>query len=385
MWKMPLAITATLFLTAVNGFTATSTARMSVQPRGQAAAVDTTPPEIVITSPEVKRGVKLTGRESSVTVTGRATDASGVAGVTVNGQAAALDENGNFSAEVLLRVGDNTITIVATDVNRNRATERFIMARQAGTMSTAKKNLPPPIQTGANIALIIGNNEYQKLDRLKTAVNDAIAVDKVLRELYNFRTRLLRNATRKDILTALNELRKNAHENDHILIYYAGHGEFDRGSDKAYWLPVDAQPDDDTEWIIADNITASIKRLPSKHILIVSDSCYSGTLTRSAQIHLQSGERGEFLKKMAERSSRTLMASGDNEPVADDGGSGHSIFDESFIKALREMDKQVFTADEMFYDHIKPRVGGKSAQLPQYNALRNSGEEGGDFMFMKIR
>jgi hypothetical protein len=158
---------------------------------------------------------------------------------------------------------------------------------------------------GSYLALIIGNNEYQKLDRLQTAVNDAREVDRTLREQYGFQTQLLLNATRNDILTAFNDLRRRVKEDDNVLVYYAGHGEFDRSADKAFWLPVDAQPDNDTEWIIADNITASVKRLSSKHVLIVSDSCYSGTLSRSAQTHLQPGERNELLKKMSQRQSRS--------------------------------------------------------------------------------
>jgi hypothetical protein len=147
---------------------------------------------------------------------------------------------------------------------------------------------------------------------------------------------------------------------------------------------VDAQKDDPTEWIIADDITASIRRLSSRQVLIVSDSCYSGTLTRSAQTHLvNKGERDAYLRKMAERSSRTLMASGGNEPVADGGGSGHSIFADSFLRALQEINDSTFTADELFFGHIRSRVAGRSDQVPEYNEIRNSGHEGGDFIFVR--
>ena len=45
-------------------------------------------------------------------------------------------------------------------------------------------------------------------------------------------------------------MRKKLGSNDNLLIYYAGHGEFDKNVEKAYWLPVDAQRDDPTNWII---------------------------------------------------------------------------------------------------------------------------------------
>lgn len=314
---------------------------------------DSTAPVILITSPKVRRGVTLTAKDASITVIGKAKDASGIATVTINGEMAALNEDGDFSADVLLKVGENKIVVTATNIHKNSATETFILVRGSGQIAKTKSERIKPAtsyESGKYYALIIGNDDYQHLSRLETAVNDATAVEKILKELYGFESKLLLNATRKDILSAINDFRKKLIEQDNLLIYYAGHGEFDRSADKAYWLPIDAQRDDPSEWIIADDITSSIKRLSSRHVLIVSDSCYSGTLTRSAQTSLiNKGDRDEFLKKMTSRPSRTLMASGGNEPVADGGGSGHSIFTDSFLKALREIDNSTFTADELFY------------------------------------
>ncbi|MBI3813377.1 MAG: caspase family protein, partial [Nitrospinae bacterium] len=214
------------------------------------------------------------------------------------------------------------------------------------------------------------------------AIADAKAVDKLLSEQYGFQTKLLIDATRDDILESMNDFRKMLGEKDNLLIYYAGHGEFDKTAGKAYWLPVDAKSDSPTKWIIADDITSGIKRITSRHILIVSDSCYSGTLGRAVSGDLtKSGEREEFIKKMIERSSRTIMASGGNEPVADEGGSGHSVFADALLRALKEADKGIFTAEELFHGRVKSSVAGKSDQVPEYNDIKNSGHDGGDFVF----
>ncbi|MCL5978219.1 MAG: SUMF1/EgtB/PvdO family nonheme iron enzyme [Nitrospirae bacterium] len=240
------------------------------------------------------------------------------------------------------------------------------------------------LRQGTNYyAIVIGNNNYRHLPKLKTAVTDATEVEKILKSLYGFKTKLLLNATRKDILSTVNDFRKQLGANDNLLIYYAGHGEYDKTADKAYWLPVDAQRDDPVDWIIADDLTSNIKRIASKHILIVSDSCYSGTLTRAVSADLATkGDRDHFIKKMAERPSRTLMASGGNEPVADSGGGKHSVFAAAFLKALNEAtDKGAFTAEELFHGRVKEIVAGKSDQVPEYNNVKNSGHEGGDFVF----
>ena len=140
------------------------------------------------------------------------------------------------------------------------------------------------------------------------------------------------------------------------------------------------------DWISATDITDNIKRIASRHILIVSDSCYSGTLSRAAAGDISTkGGRDEFIKKMIERSSRTLMASGGNEPVADEGGGNNSVFAAAFLKALNEADKPLFTAEELFHGMVKIIVAGKSEQVPEYNDIRNSGHEGGDFVFRLAR
>ncbi|MEW6615664.1 MAG: caspase family protein [Thermodesulfobacteriota bacterium] len=231
-------------------------------------------------------------------------------------------------------------------------------------------------------AIIIGNQSYKHLPKLKTPVADAKAVNEILRNQYGFETKLLIDARRKDILSTINDFRKKLSSKDNLLIYYAGHGEFDKTADRAYWLPVDAQRDDPVDWISATDITDNIKRIASKHILIVSDSCYSGTLTRAAAGDLSTkGARDEFIKKMMERTSRTLMASGGNEPVADSGGGNNSVFAAALVKALKEADKPLFTAEELFHGRVKTIVAGKSEQVPEYNDIRNSGHEGGDFVF----
>lgn len=240
---------------------------------------------------------------------------------------------------------------------------------------------------GRYYALVIGNNAYTSLPRLKTAEADAREVAALLKDAYGFETKLLLNATRSQIVSALSAYRLTLAPDANLLIYYAGHGINDKEADKAYWLPVDASREDSSNWIIADEITTGIKVIPAKHVLIISDSCYSGTLTRGLGDSLpRPTEREQFLRKMQAGKSRTLMASGGDEPVADGGGGGkHSVFANALLRGLREIDKGQFTAAELFRYHIEEVVAGRANQTPEYNPLRNSGHEAGDFIFVKIK
>jgi hypothetical protein len=117
---------------------------------------------------------------------------------------------------------------------------------------------------------------------------------------------------------------------------------------------------------------------------VVADSCYSGTISRSFDPSLSgSGSRENYLKKLTEKPARILIASGGNEPVSDSGGSGHSIFADVFIKALKNPFDNRFTAEELMTRQIKESVAGRSDQTPEYKVIRNSGHDGGDFVFVR--
>src|SRR6266498_4169818 len=90
---------------------------------------DTTAPKIVITSPSVTRGVSVQSTAGKITLTGRAIDDSGVKKVLAQGATARLDARGNFSAEVPLEIGVNLITVTATDIYGNQASESFVVRR----------------------------------------------------------------------------------------------------------------------------------------------------------------------------------------------------------------------------------------------------------------
>lgn len=238
--------------------------------------------------------------------------------------------------------------------------------------------------TGRYFALVIGNNAYQHVQHLKTAEDDAREIDALLRDNYGFQTKLLLNGTRQQIISAINSYRRELTPDSNLLIYYAGHGINDKEIDKAYWLPVDARLDDNSNWISADDITSNIRGIPAKHVLIVSDSCYSGTLTRGLEASLPApSERQRYLQKMWAGKSRTLMASGGNEPVADGGSGKHSVFAGALLRGLKQMEREQFTAGELFSDYVAESVAGRANQTPEYNPLRNSGHESGDFIFTR--
>ncbi|HEY3704426.1 MAG TPA: caspase family protein [Terracidiphilus sp.] len=235
---------------------------------------------------------------------------------------------------------------------------------------------------GPYFALVIGISKYPSLHPLNTPLRDADAVADLLRTKFGFQTTVLHEATRLQIVSALWDYRRMLPKDSNLLIYYAGHGSLDADTKIAYWLPFDAESSNSANWISSDDINAYISAIPSQHILIISDSCYSGSLSfsRDAAIDTNPANRLTYLTQMLQRRSRTLLASGGNEPVDDGGADGHSVFAGVLLQTLREMDQQQFSASDIF-TVIQHRVAGHSQQLPQYSSINRSGHDGGDFVF----
>lgn len=231
--------------------------------------------------------------------------------------------------------------------------------------------------SGPYVALVIGINDYEHLPRLKTAVGDAEEIEKILRNTYGFQTHLLLNATRNQITSALFEYRTSLDKNSNLVIYYAGHGHNDEQAGETYWLPVDARDDDNSEWIQSHDITADLRAIPARHILVVSDSCYSGSMREISPVSTR------LLVRLMQGKSRTLMSSGKDEPVSDEGTGGHSAFAGPLIDALKAENAEAFSARGLF-DRIQGIVAGNSAQTPNYARLSNSGDDGSsEFVFIR--
>jgi uncharacterized caspase-like protein len=247
----------------------------------------------------------------------------------------------------------------------------------------------PPIDFGSYHALVIGNDAYQKLPRLDTAVEDAKAVGGMLREKYGFQVTELHDANRYQILSALNDLRGRLTEKDNLLIYYAGHGELDKVNMRGHWLPVDAEPESTANWIPNTSLTDILNAMNARHILVVADSCYSGSLTRSTLARLESGmteeARTAWQKKMAEGRSRMALTSGGLAPVLDSGGGTHSVFARAFLDVLRR-NQEVLEGQRLFSEISAIVTWAAEAQqfdqLPQYAPIKFGGHESGDFFFV---
>jgi Caspase domain/Sel1 repeat len=276
-----------------------------------------------------------------------------------------------------------------TELNQNKK-EITALTQQIEIMGKQKT---PPAQVAPGLfgnyhALIIGNDEYAAYGSpLSNARFDAQTVADVLRKKYRYKVTLLSNATRADILGALNVLKAQLTEMDNLLIYYAGHGQIDGGT--GYWLPVDAEPAPQTNnWISNNDITNILKDMEAKHVLVVADSCYGGSLATASRPPLAPPDeklRVDWIKTVANTPTRMVMTSGSLSPVLDGGGGQHSIFAMALLEVLGTNDDvmeggRVYLAVAARVSDASKALGRK--QNPAYRPLELEIFEKSDYFFV---
>ena len=331
------------------------------------------------------RGAKVDESVKKKEIFGKINTPAGLKELKINGSSHELDEFNMFWATVPIEGSVTPVEIVATDKLGQKVDYSFsIFSDQTPQKEAAPKDVD--VETGRYRALIIGNNDYESMPSLSTAVADARATDKVLRERYGFETNLLLNATRKKILSSLDELRRTMSAEDNLLIYYAGHGEIDRLNDRGYWLPVDADRESRNKWISNVAITDILNAIPARQLMVIADSCYSGTLGQSS---LASGATdqvaepdSEWVKAMSSVRARTVLTSGGERPVLDIGGGKHSVFAKAFLSVLRENERLL--EGHSLYRQVMRRMRTAMArinktQVPEYAPIKHAGHEGGEF------
>jgi len=240
-------------------------------------------------------------------------------------------------------------------------------------------------------AIVIGNSLYHYMESLDTPSNDAKEIAKLLKDRYGFQVQLLLDATREQIMVALHDAKRTLTPQDNLLIYYAGHGDVDATSGRAFWLGVEADRDTRAGWLEADHVRAKIKEMNAKHVLLVADSCFSGAITHPKTTTIGRGLNETRLRVQWNRRARMVLTSGEVTPVADSAGDGnHSVFARYFIQVLRQNDNVM--SGEMLSHELSGRMLAQPVQVgqngqrqrPTYSTLQDANHDIGDFFFVPV-
>jgi len=243
-----------------------------------------------------------------------------------------------------------------------------------------------PVTSLTYHALVIGISDYNRTGwpQLGTARADAEAVGNVLRDQYDFQvTELMdKQATQGNILRALDQLMQLG-PHDALLIYFAGHGFYDSSMDEGYWIPYGAQRSRmdqpaKEDWLWNSSISRIIGASPARHILLIADTCYGGSLFRGAD---EPDRSARWYQRAMNVPSRYLITSGNLEPVLD-SGIRHSIFAQEILNALQYEERDIFSASDLAVS-IRTQVSQLTGQLVRMGPLNTPAHAGGEFVFMR--
>lgn len=231
-------------------------------------------------------------------------------------------------------------------------------------------------------ALVIGVDKYQyssaNISNLDKPIKDASALNNLLISKYSFpnsNVTFLQNPTRAEILQEFEALAKKANAKDNILIFYAGHGYWDERLKVGYWLPADSKTNDKSSWIANSTIRDYIAGIQSKHTLLISDACFSGSIFKTREVNSEINEYG--IAKIYQLPSRKAITSGTLTTVPDE-----SKFMEYFLKRLNENESKYLTTRQLFYS-FETAILNNTSTVPQFGVIQDTGDEGGDFIFIK--
>lgn len=252
----------------------------------------------------------------------------------------------------------------------SKNTSRAVIARNADKS---------PLKQGQYYALLIGVSEYKYHQSLEQPVKDARKMERLLTNHYTFPKRnivFLENPTRSDIFDALDSYEAVLEPEDSLLIFYAGHGHWDAKFNRGFWIPKDARLKKRSAWISNAALQDYLMSYICQHVLVISDSCFSGALlmNRSAM-----DEASKDIQVLYSARSRKAITSGVKEEVPD-----QSVFFKELYRFLKNNENDFLTAAEL-YTGIRNRVIAESRldQKPQFGAIDETGDEGGDFIFIK--
>lgn len=255
------------------------------------------------------------------------------------------------------------------------------------------QNQPSPDLAKPNLHIVVvGINEYKNPRyQLNYAVADARAIaDQLSRQAGSlFRTinkrEIINNqATRENILAALEEVKRQSRPEDVFVFYFAGHGVVD--SDEQYFLiPVDiTQLYGDNQLLKLKALSANILKnmaanIPARKQLFLLDACQSAGALRQASMRAAPEE-----KALAELARATgthwLAASGSEQFAAEFDQLGHGVFTYALLQALNgeadNGDNKISVKELDLYLQLKvPELSAKYKGTSQYPASFSFGND----------
>lgn len=232
------------------------------------------------------------------------------------------------------------------------------------------------IGEGKYYALLIGVSEYSdpQLTDLTSPVSNAETLSQILSDKYTFENvKLLRNPEKSEIEAALDNFIKTLNSKDNLLIYFCGLGGWDESSETGYWLSSDSKTGNRNTQINTAVLHDYIRKIKSKHTLLIIDAGFAGSVFRSRSYTRAPGSIKELYDLPGRKAMTSTTLSGDTPD--------RNVFSKNLFEILNS-NKEKYLSSEQLFNSFRISVINNSSVVPQFGALSEAGDEGGDFIFI---
>ncbi|MBL7855395.1 MAG: caspase family protein [Cyclobacteriaceae bacterium] len=305
---------------------------------------------------------------------------------TKRGDADKLDELRNIKFDDILFFnanlarGSNTIRIEVENANGGKRSETRVVRSSDAQLAFDTERY--------DHALLFATNDYTEWGDLVNPVSDAQAIAKELEENYGFKTEIVLNPTKSDIINKLREysLRKYL-DSDQLFVFFAGHGQFDEVFTDGYLVCTNSKKNDIARetYISFSDLRTILSNIPSNHLFLAMDVCYGGTFDqsiargtdRSTDDLYAEVNTTEFLARKLQFKTRKYLTSGGKEYVPDGRPGEHSPFARKLLEALRTYGgrDKILTLGEIISTVEKINPEPRFGEFP-------GNEPGSDFLFV---
>lgn len=188
------------------------------------------------------------------------------------------------------------------------------------------------------LALVIGNDDYNKLRKLTNAVNDATEIGNIFQKL-GYDVILKTNITSKESDDALKELEERIQNNkyDCCIFYFSGHGFEENGENYLTLIDTDEQYLERTS-VTLNNIFYNIKRSNITISIFIIDAC---------RVSTNRGNSSNFSRIDAPKGSIIAFSTSPYAGASDKGFEKNSIYTGALLEHLKA-EKEYISVEELF-------------------------------------
>ncbi|MCA9050594.1 MAG: SUMF1/EgtB/PvdO family nonheme iron enzyme [Planctomycetaceae bacterium] len=283
-----------------------------------------------------------------------------------------------------------TVTVTTSRAQQTTTADKAIAVRQA--VDSLNADLRPPNRW----ALVIGVGDYADRDipDLPACVNDGRAMQTMLTDplrglIPPDHVKLLLDAdvTREKVVEALVWLKRQAAEDDLVLVYFSGHGAVD-AEGTAYWLMQNSQLKNLRGTAFEElNITRLLEEISSDRLVVLVDACFAAATAHAgmkaavvdvSRLFRQFDGTGRVLICSSNGQEPSLVISDSNHP-----GHGHSVFTWHLLEAVGGAGDAnhdgVITLEET-WKYLSPAVRKTATELGGRMTPNLKGQLGGELL-----